>query len=252
MSVVACLGLATYLRVVVVRTLLDDGRLQAALNFVDASTWVITVLLPVGAALAWGIARRRGGGWWPGLVVAGLVALLFRLIDLDAVRRRRRGAGDVPRARPTTSSPPCWPAWPAGRSRSGTGTHEARPRRPARRRAALRAAPSPDRGAGRRPVSCPRAPGCRPFARWRPRSGSRSTPSPGSTASSRPTASWSPRAAGAPSSAPAPPPPGPTCGMPRRRTSTPSAARGSASPRRNDWSRSTGLSDGTGPATPEG
>ena len=84
MSVVACLGLATYLRGVVVRTLLDDGRLQAALNFVDASTWVITVLLPVGAALAWGIARRRGEGWWPGLIVAGLVAALFRLMDLDA------------------------------------------------------------------------------------------------------------------------------------------------------------------------
>ena len=84
MSVVACLGLATYLRGVVVRTLLNDGRLQAALNFVDASTWVITVLLPVGAALAWGIARRRGEGWWPGLIVAGLVASLFRLMDLDA------------------------------------------------------------------------------------------------------------------------------------------------------------------------
>ena len=65
MSVVACLGLATYLRGVVVRTLLDDGRLQAALNFVDASTWVITVLLPVGAALAWGIARRRGRAGGP-------------------------------------------------------------------------------------------------------------------------------------------------------------------------------------------
>src|SRR3954453_20104555 len=84
LGVVGSLGLATYLRGVVARVFLDHGQLQGALDFVDATTWVITVLLPVGAALAWGIARRRGRDWWPGLLLVGMVAVLFRLLDLDA------------------------------------------------------------------------------------------------------------------------------------------------------------------------
>ena len=47
-----------------------------------ASGWIVTALLAFGATLAWGVARRHGT-WWPaGLVVAPVVALLFRAMDL--------------------------------------------------------------------------------------------------------------------------------------------------------------------------
>ena len=47
-----------------------------------ASGWFVTAVLAFGAALAWGVARRHGT-WWPaGLVVAPVVALLFRALDL--------------------------------------------------------------------------------------------------------------------------------------------------------------------------
>jgi hypothetical protein len=47
-----------------------------------ATGWFVTALLAFGAALAWGVARRHGI-WWPaGLVVAPVVALLFRAWDL--------------------------------------------------------------------------------------------------------------------------------------------------------------------------
>jgi hypothetical protein len=46
-------------------------------------SWVVTALLPLGAALAWGVARRYGAWWLAGLVLAPLVALLFRWLDLD-------------------------------------------------------------------------------------------------------------------------------------------------------------------------
>jgi hypothetical protein len=46
------------------------------------SGWFVTALLTFGAALAWGVARRHGT-WWPaGLVLAPVVALLFRAADL--------------------------------------------------------------------------------------------------------------------------------------------------------------------------
>jgi hypothetical protein len=48
------------------------------------SVWLVTALLPTGAALAWGIARRRGQVWWLGLVVAVITALVMRKLDLDA------------------------------------------------------------------------------------------------------------------------------------------------------------------------
>ena len=78
---VATLG---YLRGVVVERLLDTGNQDAALLFLDWSTWVLTALIPVGAALCWSIARRHGTGWWPGLLVAAVVASFFRWLDLDA------------------------------------------------------------------------------------------------------------------------------------------------------------------------
>ncbi len=49
----------------------------------SSSLWFVTALLPVGAALAWGVARRRGTWWLGGLVVAAAVAWLFRWLDLD-------------------------------------------------------------------------------------------------------------------------------------------------------------------------
>ncbi len=48
-----------------------------------SSGWIVTAMLAFGAALAWGVARRHGR-WWPvGLVLAPLVALLFRALDLQ-------------------------------------------------------------------------------------------------------------------------------------------------------------------------
>ena len=79
-------GFATlgYLRGVVLERLLDSGDEGAARSFLHWSTWLLTALLPLGAALAWSIARRHGTGWWPGLLVAAVLASLFRWLDLDA------------------------------------------------------------------------------------------------------------------------------------------------------------------------
>ena len=63
-----------------------------------ASGWIVTALLAFGAALAWGVARRHGT-WWPaGLVVAPVVALLFRCPRPRRLRRLR-DSGDPPRLR---------------------------------------------------------------------------------------------------------------------------------------------------------
>jgi hypothetical protein len=83
-AVVLAVGLLPYMRDVVVRQLFDAGQPDAGISFLDRSTWVLTGLVPLGAALAWGIARRTGTGWWPGLVLAALLALLFRALDIDA------------------------------------------------------------------------------------------------------------------------------------------------------------------------
>jgi hypothetical protein len=79
-------GVATlsYLRGFVAERLLHAGEIDAAVRFFDWSTWVLTCLLPLGAALAWSIARRRGSGWWPGLLVAAALAASFRWLDLTA------------------------------------------------------------------------------------------------------------------------------------------------------------------------
>jgi hypothetical protein len=50
----------------------------------DWSGWVQVALVPFGAALGWGIARRRGSAWWPGLIVAAAVAALFYWLEVNA------------------------------------------------------------------------------------------------------------------------------------------------------------------------
>jgi hypothetical protein len=44
-------------------------------------SWVVTALVPFGAALAWGVARRYGGWWLGGVLLAPLTALLVRWLD---------------------------------------------------------------------------------------------------------------------------------------------------------------------------
>jgi hypothetical protein len=83
-AVGVCVAMLGYLRGVVVERLVDTGDQDAALRFLDWSTWTLTALIPLGAALCWGIARRHGTGWWPGLLVAAVVASFFRWLDLDA------------------------------------------------------------------------------------------------------------------------------------------------------------------------
>jgi len=73
-----------YLRGVVVEQLLESSDQGRALRFLDWTDWLLTALLPLGAALAWSIARRHGSRWWPGLFVAAAIAVLFRWLDLDA------------------------------------------------------------------------------------------------------------------------------------------------------------------------
>jgi hypothetical protein len=81
--VVVATALLPYGRNVVVERLYDAGELDAATTWTDWSGWVLVVLLPVGAALGWGIARRRGSSWWPGLLVGGVVAALAYWLDID-------------------------------------------------------------------------------------------------------------------------------------------------------------------------
>ena len=83
---IACLvvvgtALLPYVRNVVTEHLYDAGELDAALTWTDWSGWVLVVLLPVGATLGWGIARRRGTSWWPGALVGGAVAALLDLSE---------------------------------------------------------------------------------------------------------------------------------------------------------------------------
>jgi hypothetical protein len=83
-AVMAGFATLSYLRGLVVERLLDAGDQDAALSFLDWSTWTLTALIPLGAALGWGIARRRGTGWWPGLLLAAVVASMFRWLEIDA------------------------------------------------------------------------------------------------------------------------------------------------------------------------
>ncbi len=73
-SIVATVVLLLYLRGVVAERLAEPS------DFLEVTGWVFTGLLPLAAALAWGLARRRGTRWWPGLLVAAAVALLFRTL----------------------------------------------------------------------------------------------------------------------------------------------------------------------------
>jgi hypothetical protein len=75
-----------YLRGVVVEQLLESGDRGRALRFLDWTDWALTALIPLGAALAWSIARREGSRWWPGLFVAAIIAVLFRWLDLETFR----------------------------------------------------------------------------------------------------------------------------------------------------------------------
>ncbi len=44
-------------------------------------SWGVASVLTLGAALAWGVARRYGRWWWAGLVLAPALALLVRWVD---------------------------------------------------------------------------------------------------------------------------------------------------------------------------
>lgn len=79
------LAIATlpYLRGVVVEQAVLGGDEDQAVRLLEWTNWLLTALLPLGAALAWGIARRHGSRWWPGLLVAAVVAVVFRWLDLD-------------------------------------------------------------------------------------------------------------------------------------------------------------------------
>jgi hypothetical protein len=77
--VVVAASLAPYARDLVDRRVHSTG-------FLDASGWVVTALLPTGAALGWSLARRSGARWWPGLISAPTVAVGMKLLDLDVLR----------------------------------------------------------------------------------------------------------------------------------------------------------------------
>lgn len=83
-AVALAIATVPYLRGVIVEQLMLNGNEDGAVRALDWSNWLLTGLLPLGAALAWGIARRKGQRWWPGLAVAVVVAVGFRWLDLDA------------------------------------------------------------------------------------------------------------------------------------------------------------------------
>jgi hypothetical protein len=76
----------SYLRGVIAEQLLESGSQDTALGFIDWTNWLLSALMPVGVAVAWGIARRQGTRWWPGLVVAAALAVLARWLDIDPLR----------------------------------------------------------------------------------------------------------------------------------------------------------------------
>ena len=86
--VVVATGLVPYVRNTIDVRLVEAGKLNEMQTYVEWSNWTLVVVLPVGAALGWGIARRRGSSWWPGLLVAGLSAAILYWLDLELVRQR--------------------------------------------------------------------------------------------------------------------------------------------------------------------
>jgi hypothetical protein len=83
-AVVALSGcLLVHVRGVVFERMLDSGDFDAATRMMSSTRWPMIVLLPTLAALAWGIARRRGRAWLPGLLVAGAAVIPLRYVDAD-------------------------------------------------------------------------------------------------------------------------------------------------------------------------
>ena len=72
----------------------SPATVDAADRMVSVTQWAVIVLLPTLAALAWGIARRRGRAWVPGLLVAGALAIPLRYVDARRLGRHRRHRGD--------------------------------------------------------------------------------------------------------------------------------------------------------------
>lgn len=80
-TVVLGMGVLIYLRDLLGRHLLAGGHAHAQSLLADWTLWIFTALVPLAAALGWGIARRRGLRWWPGLAPA-LLAVAFRWLGL--------------------------------------------------------------------------------------------------------------------------------------------------------------------------
>ena len=76
-------GLLVHVRGVVFVRMVESGDVEAADRMVTITQWALIVLLPTLAALAWGIARRRGQAWVPGLLVAAVAAVPLRYVDVD-------------------------------------------------------------------------------------------------------------------------------------------------------------------------
>ncbi len=81
--VVVATGLVPYVRNTIDVRLVEAGKLNEMQTYVEWSNWTLVVVLPVGAALGWGIARRRGSSWWPGILVGGAVAALFYWLEVS-------------------------------------------------------------------------------------------------------------------------------------------------------------------------
>jgi hypothetical protein len=75
--------LPAYMTFVVFERMLESGDWDAANRMLSVTKWVLVALLPTLAALAWGIARRRGRAWVPGVLVAAAVAVPLRFVDID-------------------------------------------------------------------------------------------------------------------------------------------------------------------------
>jgi hypothetical protein len=80
-AVVLTEALLGHLRGVVLRRLIDAGH--PSTTFFDVSGWVLAAILPAAVVLAWGLARRRGRSWLPGVAVAAGTGLSMRAIDFS-------------------------------------------------------------------------------------------------------------------------------------------------------------------------
>jgi len=76
-------GLLVHVRGVVFVRMVESGDVDAADRMVTVTQWALIVLMPTLAALAWGIARRRGRAWVPGVLVAAAVVVPLRYVDVD-------------------------------------------------------------------------------------------------------------------------------------------------------------------------